>query len=122
MRTQEHQAIHQDGVADETNWDALRAMSPEDIRRQAREDPDNPLLTPEQLAQMVPTPNAKAIREHLGVTQKEFAQMFRIALGTLREWEQGVRHPDSAARAYLQVIDRDPDAVRAALNPGDRAV
>jgi putative transcriptional regulator len=57
------------------------------------------------------TPNPKAIREALGLSQRQFARQFQIALGTLRDWEQGVRRPDSAGRAYLRVIQEHPDAV-----------
>lgn len=60
-------------------------------------------------------PNPQEIREALGLTQREFARQFEIALGTLRDWEQGARRPDSAAKAYLRVIEQDPEAVREAL-------
>jgi putative transcriptional regulator len=29
----------------------------------------------------------------------------------LQEWEQGRRRPESAVRAYLTVIDKNPEAV-----------
>ena len=34
---------------------------------------------------------------------------------SLQEWEQGRRRPESAVRAYLTVIDRNPEAVEKAL-------
>ena len=34
---------------------------------------------------------------------------------TLQEWEQGRAQPESAVRAYLTVIDRNPRAVEEAL-------
>ena len=37
--------------------------------------------------------------------------------GTLRDWEQGRTKLDQAARAYLTVIVRNPEAVREALVP-----
>jgi len=46
----------------------------------------------------------------------EFASRFRIPIGTLRDWEQGASKPDQAARAYLTVIARDPEAVIRALS------
>ena len=61
------------------------------------------------------TPQVKLIRRALGLTQEEFAERFHIALGTLRDWEQGAAVPDQSARAYLTVIARDPEAVRKAL-------
>jgi putative transcriptional regulator len=35
----------------------------------------------------------------------------------LRDWEQGVHLPDSTAKAYLRVIERNPKAVLEALRP-----
>ena len=60
---------------------------------------------------------AKRIRWALHMSQVEFAKTFRIPLGTLRDWEQHRRDPDRAAQAYLEVIAREPDAVRRALAP-----
>jgi putative transcriptional regulator len=34
----------------------------------------------------------------------------------VQEWEQGRRKPDQSARAYLTVIDRNPQAVEDALS------
>ena len=67
----------------------------------------------------VPTDiDVRAIRERLDLSQEEFAMLFGFSLGTLRHWEQGRRYPDGAARTFLMVIDRDPDAVRKALAVG----
>ena len=63
----------------------------------------------------------KAIRERLGVTQEEFARMFRVSVGTLRGWEQRRRHPHGAALTLLRVIDREPEAVRRALRDREAA-
>lgn len=57
------------------------------------------------------------IRAGLRMTQAEFASAFGFPAGTVRDWEQGRRQPDTAARAYLMVIDKNPDAVREALAP-----
>ena len=59
--------------------------------------------------------DVKAIRQRMGMTQADFAASFGLSLHTLRGWEQGTRRPDPAVRAYLRVIDRAPDTVRAAL-------
>lgn len=58
-----------------------------------------------------------AIRRRLRMTQVEFAECFGFSVAAIREWEQRRRHPDTAARAYLTVIGRIPDAVREALLP-----
>jgi putative transcriptional regulator len=60
---------------------------------------------------------AKRIRWRLRMSQSDFAEAFHIPVGTLRDWEQHRREPDQAARAYLEVITRNPKAVIAALQP-----
>lgn len=60
--------------------------------------------------------NVGAIREKLNMSQNVFAACFGFSTRTIEKWEQGVRQPAGAARAYLIVIDRDPEAVRSALN------
>jgi len=92
-------------------------MTDEEIHAAALDDPDNPPLTPERQAKMRRVPRVKVIRRVLRLTQEEFSARFRIPLGTLRDWEQGKSEPDQAARAYLTVIARDPEAVRKALEP-----
>ena len=99
-----------------SDWARVDAMTEEELHQNALADPDNPPLTEEQLARMRRVPNPQVIRERLGLTQREFARQFEIALGTLRDWEQGARRPDSAAKAYLRVIEKNPDAVREALD------
>jgi len=59
--------------------------------------------------------DVKEIRSRLGMTQQEFAARFGFSINTLRHWEQGSRQPEGAARAYLLVIDRAPEAVQNAL-------
>jgi len=59
--------------------------------------------------------NVKKLREKLGLTQEAFSEAYRIPLGTLRDWEQRRKFPDAPARAYLLVIERDPEGVAALL-------
>lgn len=59
--------------------------------------------------------DVKAIREKSGMSQAEFAATFALSRRTLQEWEQGRVAPDGAVRAYLRVIERNPEAVREAL-------
>jgi putative transcriptional regulator len=99
-----------------TDWARIASMTDEEAHQNALADPDNPPLSDEQLARMRRVPNPQEIRENLGLTQREFARKFEIALGTLRDWEQGARRPDSAAKAYLRVIQHNPDAVLEALD------
>jgi putative transcriptional regulator len=57
----------------------------------------------------------KSIRAKLNLTRAEFAQRFGFSVRTLEKWEQGVRHPDTAARAYLTVIAYNHQVVEEAL-------
>jgi putative transcriptional regulator len=62
-----------------------------------------------------PQVDVKAIRQSLGLSQSSFAARFGLSLHTLRNWEQGKRQPDPAARAYLKVIEKAPEKVYEAL-------
>jgi putative transcriptional regulator len=59
--------------------------------------------------------DVKAIRCKLGLSQVEFSRRYAFSPRSLQEWEQGRRRPESAVRAYLTVIDRNPEAVEKAL-------
>jgi len=59
--------------------------------------------------------DVSAIRTRLGLSQAEFAARFGFKLDAVQNWEQGRRRPDGAARAFLRVIEREPDAVQRAL-------
>jgi putative transcriptional regulator len=69
----------------------------------------------------VQQPDVKAVREHVGMTQAEFASAFGISLGTLRHWERGDRNPQGPARVLLNVVAREPKAVLRALSEGQRS-
>lgn len=102
-------------TAKDIDWSGVLAMTDEEAYQNALADDDNPPLTSQQLARMRRTPNPREIRRSLGMTQAQFARAFQIAVGTLRDWEQGAHVPDSTAKAYLRVIERDPVAVLQAL-------
>jgi len=59
--------------------------------------------------------DVKAIRSKLGLSQAEFSRRYAVSPRSLQEWEQGRRRPEGAVRAYLTVIDRNPQAVEKAL-------
>jgi putative transcriptional regulator len=61
--------------------------------------------------------NVRAMRLKLGMTQRTFAMRYGLTLARVRDWEQGRSEPDGAARAYLKVIEREPEAVERALAP-----
>ena len=62
-----------------------------------------------------PEIDVKAIRERISLSQSEFAKLFGLSKRTLEHWEHGRRVPSGAARAFLTVIAREPEAVRRAL-------
>ena len=99
----------------ETDWARLEAMTGEEALRNALADPDAQPLTPESGRDYGEYRIPKRIRTRMNLTQEAFARRFEIALGTLRDWEQGSHIPDSTAKAYLRVIEQNPEAVVAAL-------
>jgi putative transcriptional regulator len=117
----------------EPDWAALDALTDEEIDAQIAANPDAApdisdwSLDDPKVRIMVPT-DVKAIRAKFGLSQEKFAKTFALNLATLRDWEQERRMPHGPARTLLQIIDREPAAVRRALAPkkartvGERAV
>lgn len=63
---------------------------------------------------------AREARMMLGLSQDEFATLIGTGVGTVRKWELGTRHPSGAARTLINVIKKEPKAVRRALAKSDR--
>jgi putative transcriptional regulator len=63
------------------------------------------------LASVRPVLIAKRARLIARLSQTEFARVYGIPVGTLRDWEQGRTNPDAAAVAYLTAIIHDSKAV-----------
>jgi putative transcriptional regulator len=59
-----------------------------------------------------PAVDIKEVRKRVGKSQAEFAEEYRIPVGTLRDWEQGRRNPVAPARTLLAMIAADPEGVR----------
>jgi putative transcriptional regulator len=59
--------------------------------------------------------DVRAIRERLGLSRPAFAERFGLAVAAVRDWEQGLRRPDPAARVLLLVIARSPEVVAEAV-------
>ncbi len=92
------------------------ALTDEEIEAAACADPDNPPRSSEQLARFRRVPAVQRIRRKLGLSQEAFAERFRIPLGTVRDWELHRSEPDQSAKAYLAVIDQEPETVVRALS------
>ena len=99
-----------------TKFDELRAKMRPEARAEARRLADKDLkqmplhelraarhLTQQQLAQT------------LNMTQAAFSETFGIPVPTLKKWEARKRVPEGPAKAYLMVIDKNPAAVKRAL-------
>lgn len=85
-----------------------------------------PELTAKQLARAIPArvrkrlmlgqfesgEDVSALRRFVGLTQTQFAQAMGISVHTLRNWEQGRRHPDGPAIALLRIAARHPRIIR----------
>ncbi len=63
----------------------------------------------------VPTPEARAIRNKIGLSQKRFAPLLGVSVSGLQKWEQGKRRPMGAAATLLHVMDEDPATFARAL-------
>ena len=60
----------------------------------------------------VPTAvDVRAIRNQRGQTQAVFARTYGFSAAAVRDWEQGRRQPERAARILLAMIAHAPDAV-----------
>ena len=66
----------------------------------------------ESRARVAQPVNVRKVRERVRMTQNAFAKAYRLPLGTLRDWEQHRREPDTGSRISLSMIEADPDGVR----------
>jgi DNA-binding transcriptional regulator YiaG len=69
-------------------------------------------LTASELQRMRRVALSKSIRWKLGLSQKDFAERYGFAPGTVRDWEQYRSEPDSGTKSYLEVIAADPVTVQ----------
>ncbi|GHE04447.1 XRE family transcriptional regulator [Defluviimonas sp. 20V17] len=57
----------------------------------------------------------KAVRMRAKLTQKQMAPIMGMSLSGYRKWEQGQRRLSGPAAALLQMLEKEPEAVRRAL-------
>ena len=62
-----------------------------------------------------PAVSPRAVREALHLTQTQMAPLVGMSPSGYRKWEQGTRRVSGPAAALLEVIRKEPDAVRRAL-------
>jgi putative transcriptional regulator len=65
---------------------------------------------------VVTAPDAKAVREQIGLSQSEFARLMRVSVKTLQNWEQHRRNPTGPAAALLKIMSSAPDVALRSLH------
>lgn len=78
-------------------------------------DPEDFDVTETGLARAQRARLIRKTRTDLGLSQVEFAQRFRVPVGTLRDWEQARATAPDFAVAYVRVIAKHPVMVEEAL-------
>ena len=59
----------------------------------------------------------REVRERINLTQAQMAPLMGMSVSGYRKWEQGRRRVSGPAATLLQVIAREPEAVKRALQP-----
>jgi len=60
--------------------------------------------------------DVQAIRVKTGLSQSQFAALLEVSPATLKNWEQGRRHPTGPARALLRIVSAKPRLALEALH------
>jgi putative transcriptional regulator len=61
-------------------------------------------------------PDVKAVREQIGLSQSEFAQLMHVSIKTLQNWEQHRRNPTGPAAALLRIVMTAPEVALKSLH------
>jgi putative transcriptional regulator len=69
----------------------------------------------ETRARIIRPVDIKAVRKRIGKTQGQFSNEFKLPIGTVRDWEQHRREPDTGSKLYLSMIEADPEGVKRIL-------
>ncbi len=59
--------------------------------------------------------DVRSIRAKTHQTQEGFARTYGFSIAAVRDWEQGRRQPERAARILLAMIANEPDTVERVL-------
>jgi DNA-binding transcriptional regulator YiaG len=62
----------------------------------------------------------KALRQHLGLTQKGFASLLMVVPGAVESWEQGRRVPDTGRMAIIHMLLKHPKGFRPLLEEASK--
>ena len=64
-----------------------------------------------------PDPDPKEIRLGLNLTQAEMAALMNVSVRTWQNWEQQHRTLTGPVKAFLRVLEAEPEAVFRAMQP-----
>jgi putative transcriptional regulator len=107
--------IRRDGterpLAPQVDWARIDATTEKEIATQITQD--------EAEAMRDAAAYARRVRRKLGLSQIAFARRIGVPVDTVRNWEQGRRAPQGAARALLRIIDRAPETALLVLAQSD---
>ncbi|MBT3877627.1 MAG: helix-turn-helix domain-containing protein [Candidatus Scalindua sp.] len=53
----------------------------------------------------------KRIRRNVNLSQTVFARLLNISVSSIRQWEQGKRHPTGPTKVLLDLLDKEPHAL-----------
>jgi putative transcriptional regulator len=94
----------------QVDWARVDATTEEEIARHIAED--------DAEAMRDAAAYTRRVRRKVGLSQVAFARRIGVPVDTVRNWEQGRRAPQGAARALLRIIDRAPETALRALDQG----
>ncbi len=78
-------------------------------------DPEDRDVTVAALERGLMGRRIRKLRNRLGMSQQEFANAFGIPAGNIRQYEIGRHMPPPAVRAYLKVIEAEPEMAARAV-------
>jgi len=50
----------------------------------------------------------QSLRKSMNLSQSVFAKLLNVSASSIRQWEQGKRHPTGATRVLLELLERSP--------------
>jgi len=77
-------------------------------------DPEDRPVSAEGLEKALQGRRIRRLRQRLGLSQSEFAVAYGIPVANLRQYEIARTMPPPAVRAYLAVIEQEPETTAAA--------
>jgi len=66
------------------------------------------VMKPSRVFRIDPQNDIVKVRDRLGLSQSEFADVLGISADTLQNWEQGRRQPTGPAKVLLKIATRHP--------------